>query len=136
MLVIIRKFSFSFLIILFFSTNIFSIELNLLCSQNTPALSKNIYPRDLIIRINTESNTVDIGGLTINAENLEVTESNIRWSEVRNDNMFGNNDAGLSSGLLGRFSGILSLEFTKLSTFSKSGFNYQCEDFKIKNRKF
>lgn len=131
-----RKFIFSFLIFLFLSTTLLSVELNLLCSQKSSALSKNIYPRDLIIRINTESNIVDIGGLTIKAENLEVTESNIRWSEIRNDNMFGENNAGLSSGLLGRFSGILSLEFTKLSKFSKSNFNYQCEDFKIKNRKF
>lgn len=131
-----RKFIFSFLIFLFLSTTLLSVELNLLCSQKSSALSKNIYPRDLIIRINTESNIVAIGGLTIKAKNLEITESNIRWSEIRNDNMFGENNAGLSSGLLGRFSGILSLEFTKLSTFSKSNFNYQCEDFKIKNRKF
>ena len=131
-----RKFIFSFLIFLFLSTTLLSVELNLLCSQKSSALSKNIYPRDLIIRINTESNIVAIGGLTIKAKNLEITESNIRWSEIRNDNMFGENNAGLSSGLLGRFSGILSLEFTKLSIFSKSNFNYQCEDFKIKNRKF
>ena len=136
MLDFLRKFIFSSLIFLFFSTSTLSMELDLLCSHKTPALSKNIYPRDLIIRINTESNIVVIGGLTIKAKNLEVTESNIRWSEIRNDNMFGDNNAGLSSGLLGRFSGILSLEFTKLSTFSKSNFNYQCEDFKIKNRKF
>ena len=50
--------------------------------------------------------------------------------------MFGENEHGLSSGLLGRFSGILSLEFLKISSNSKSNLNYQCENFKIKNRRF
>jgi len=131
-----KKVQFFLFIFIFFSTNIFSIELDLLCTQNTTGISNHIYPRDLIVRINSDSNQVNIGGLTISTENLEVSESNIKWSNAKKENMFGENEHGLSSGLLGRFSGILSLEFLKISSNSKSNLNYQCENFKIKNRRF
>ena len=98
-----KKIQFFLFIFFFFATNIFSVELDLLCTQNTSGISNHIYPRDLIVRINSDSNQVNIGGLTISAENLEVSESNIKWSNAKKENMFGENEHGLSSGLLGRF---------------------------------
>ncbi len=131
-----NKIKFFLFIFLFFSTNISSVELDLLCTQNTSGFSNHIYPRDLIVRINSDTNQINIGGLSISVQNLEVSESNIKWSNAKKENMFGENEHGLSSGLLGRFSGILSLEFLKISSNAKSNLNYQCENFKIKNRKF
>ena len=72
-----KKIQFFLFISIFSATNIFSVELDLLCTQNTSGISNHIYPRDLIVRINSDSNQVNIGGLTISTENLEVSESNI-----------------------------------------------------------
>ena len=78
---------------------------------------QTIYARDLIVRINSDSNQVNIGGLTISAENLEVSESNIKWSNAKKENMFGENEHGLSSGLLRPF--FRYLKFRILKNFFK-----------------
>lgn len=124
-----------FVFFLLVANDISASELNLLCTENSDH-NKHLYPRDLIVRINTGLNQIEIGGLKLTPENLILTESNIKWFNANNDNMFGDGEPGLSSGLLGRFSGMLSLEFIKINNNRKSNLHYKCEKFKIRNRRF
>tara|TARA_A100000164_G_C21261971_1_gene476155 strand:- start:6 stop:410 length:405 start_codon:yes stop_codon:yes gene_type:complete len=128
-----KKFSI-ILFLVFFSTGLFSSELNLLClKDDIPSKTKDF--KDLIVRINTDSKNIVLGGFNFTADEMLVSETNIRWKAEELNNMY-EDSKGSTEGILGRFSGNLTLKFIKNHPVGESEINLNCSKFKIKNRKF
>ena len=113
--------------------NIIALELDILCVMKSG--SSNNEFEDLIVSIDSNSKTVALGGFKFNADEFIVSDSNIKWSAKSVENMY-DSASGFTSGTLGRFSGNLSLVFQKHDLGSSNEVNFQCEKFKMKNRKF
>ena len=69
-------------ILLFFSQFLLSLELNLVCTNNSTS-STEVDVKDIFVLINTDEETVEVGGLSLKPSKINVTESNISW--VAND---------------------------------------------------
>ena len=111
-----------------------AMELNILCiEKGLGEKQKDI--KDIIINLNSETKQVAIGGLKFIADEFTITESNIRWNASNVNNLY-NDTSGFTSGTLGRFSGNLSLVFTKHNSLKKNVMILSCSKFKMKDRKF
>ena len=125
---------FTLIIVYLDSKNLFSMELNILCiEKNVGNKQKDI--KDIIVNLNSNTKQVTIGGLKFVADEFTITESNIRWNAENIKNLY-NDTNGFSSGTLGRFSGNLSLVFTKEHSLKKNIMTLTCSKFKMKDRKF
>ena len=89
---------------------IFSLELNLVCTNNN-ALTNEVDVKDIFLLLNTDNKRVDLGGLSFEADNILVTKSNISWSS-KNIELYPESN-GSVSGILGRYSGDLVLNFKR-----------------------
>ena len=89
---------------------IFSLELNLVCTNNN-ALTNEVDVKDIFLLLNTENKRVDLGGLSFEADNILVTKSNISWFS-KNIELYPESN-GSVSGILGRYSGDLVLNFKR-----------------------
>lgn len=117
-----------------FTSSLSSMELNILCiEKNLGEKKKDI--KDIIINLNSDTKQVIIGGLKFIADEFTITESNIRWNANNIKNLYDDKN-GFSSGTLGRFSGNLSLVFTKENSLKKNIMTLTCSKFKMKDRKF
>ena len=124
----------SLIIVLLNSQNLFAMELNILCiEKNFGNKQKDI--KDIIINLNSNTKQVTIGGLKFIADEFNITESNIRWNAKNIKDLYDDTN-GFTSGTLGRFSGNLSLVFTKESSLKKNVMILTCNKFKMKDRKF
>ena len=111
-----------------------SIELNLLCIKNDLDISKRTI-KDLIIQIDTDSKDIKLGGLNFKADNLKLTETNLKWDASNVLNLYPDS-SGFTSGTLGRFSGELNLFFKHDISLKRISLSYKCEKYKLRNRKF
>ena len=111
-----------------------SIELSLLCTSRSD-FNNNKSFNDLIVKLDSDSKQISIGGLNFIADTFKVSNSNIKWTSKNVSNMYGEK-SGSSHGTLGRFSGNLLLTFKKNTAISESKLNLNCTDFKMKDRKF
>ena len=122
------------IIVLLDSKNLFAVELNILCiEKNVGNKQKDI--KDIIVNLNSNTKQVTIGGLKFVADEFIITESNIRWNAEKIKNLYDDTN-GFTSGTLGRFSGNLSLVFTKEHSLKKNVMTLTCSKFKMKDRKF
>ncbi|MBL61014.1 MAG: hypothetical protein CMI85_02665 [Candidatus Pelagibacter sp.] len=122
------------IIVLLDSKNLFAMELNILCiEKNVGNKQKDI--KDIIVNLNSNTKQVTIGGLKFVADEFIITESNIRWNAENIKNLYDDTN-GFTSGTLGRFSGNLSLVFTKEHSLKKNIMTLTCSKFKMKDRKF
>jgi len=122
------------IIVLLDSKNLFAVELNILCiEKNVGNKQKDI--KDIIVNLNSNTKQVTIGGLKFVADEFIITESNIRWNAENIKNLYDDTN-GFTSGTLGRFSGNLSLVFTKEHSLKKNIMTLTCSKFKMKDRKF
>ena len=117
-----------------FQKNLNAIEIDMLCTTNSDRQSNKNF-KDLIVNVNSESKEIIIGGLSFIADQISVTESNIKWSAYNVENLY-ENISGETTGTLGRFSGNLFLTFKKNNSIRSSKMDMMCKDFKIKDRKF
>ena len=123
-----------FIIVLLDSKNLFSMELNILCiEKNVGNKQKDI--KDIIVNLNSNTKQITIGGLKFVADEFTISESNIRWNAENIKNLYDDTN-GFTSGTLGRFSGNLSLVFTKEHSLKKNVMTLTCSKFKMKDRKF
>ena len=124
----------SFFVLNFFSfNNSIAMQLDILCIAKSDSSNSDF--KDLIVSIDTNSKTVALGGFKFSADEFIVSDSNIKWSAKSIENMY-DNVSGHTSGTLGRFSGNLSLIFQKHGMNPSNEMNFECEEFKMKNRKF
>ena len=110
-----------------------SIELNLLCTNNIRE-NQNVDVKDLFVNINTESNLVELGGLSFKAKSLKMSKTNISW--IAEEIPLYSDSAGSVNGIIGRFSGNLELDFVKYKNGHKSSLIFNCKKFKFKDRRF
>ena len=123
------------LFILLFFLPIFasSLELNLVCTNNSTS-STEVDVKDIFVLINTDEETVEVGGLSLKPSKINVTESNISW--LANDLQLYPDSEGEVYGLIGRFSGELVLNFKRYEDNKSNSLVFSCRKFKIKDRRF
>ena len=112
---------------------IFSLELNLVCTNNN-ALTNEVDVKDIFLLLNTENKKVDLGGLSFEADNILVTKSNISWFS-KNIQLYPDSN-GSVSGILGRYSGELVLNFKREDSHKTNALIFNCRKFAFKDRKF
>ena len=112
---------------------IFSLELNLVCTNNN-ALANEVDVKDIFLLLNTDNKKIDLGGLSFIADNILVTKSNISW--FSNNVELYTDSNGSVSGILGRYSGELVLNFKSDDNHKTNSLVFNCRKFTIKDRKF
>ena len=112
---------------------IFSLELNLVCTNNN-ALTNEVDVKDIFLLLNTDNKRIDLGGLSFEADNILVTKSNISWFS-KNIELYPESD-GSVSGILGRYSGELVLNFKREDSHKTNSLIFNCRKFTFKDRKF
>ena len=122
-----------FLIFLIFPKIIFSTELNLICTNNYIDV-RSLDVKDIFLIINTNNKKIDLGGLSFYADTLKKTESNISWN-ASNIKLFPDSNGDVS-GIIGRYSGQLVLNFKKETEGKISSLSFNCKKFEIKERRF
>ena len=125
---------FRFFLFLFIIPKIISsAELNLICTNNYIDV-RSLDVKDVFLIINTDNKKIDLGGLSFFADFLKETDSNISWS-ASNIELFPDSN-GEVSGIIGRYSGQLVLNFQKESDGKISSLSFNCKKFETKERKF
>ena len=122
-----------FILLFFFPNFRLSLELNLVCTNNSTS-STEVDVKDIFVLINTDENTVEVGGLSLKPSKINVTESNISW--LANDLQLYPDSEGEVYGLIGRFSGELVLNFKRYEDNKSNSLIFSCRKFKIKDRRF
>ena len=122
-----------FIFLFFFPIFASSLELNLVCT-NSSTSSTEVDVKDIFVLINTDENTVEVGGLSLKPSKINVTESNISW--LANDLQLYPDSEGEVYGLIGRFSGELVLNFKRYEDNKSNSLIFSCRKFKIKDRRF
>ena len=123
------------LLILLFFFPIFgsSLALNLVCTNDSTS-GTEVDVKDIFVLINTDEETVEVGGLSLKPSKINVTESNISW--LANDLQLYPDSEGEIYGLIGRFSGELVLNFKRYEDNKSNSLIFSCRKFKIKDRRF
>ena len=122
-----------FILIFFFPIFAFSLELNLVCTNNSTS-NTEVDVKDIFVLINTDENTVEVGGLSLKPSKINVTESNISW--LASDLQLYPDSEGEVYGLIGRFSGELVLNFKRNEDNKSNSLIFSCRKFKLKDRRF
>ena len=122
-----------FILLFFFPIFAFSLELNLVCTNNSTS-NNEVDVKDIFVLINTDENTVEVGGLSLKPSKINVTESNISW--LANNLQLYPDSEGEVYGLIGRFSGELVLNFKRYEDNKSNSLIFSCRKFKIKDRRF
>ena len=122
-----------FILLFFFPIFAFSLELNLVCTNNSTS-NTEVDVKDIFVLINTDENTVEVGGLSLKPSKINVTESNISW--LASDLQLYPDSEGEVYGLIGRFSGELVLNFKRYEDNKSNSLIFSCRKFKIKDRRF
>ncbi len=112
---------------------IFSSELNLICTNNYIDV-RSLDVKDIFLIIDTEDERIELGGLNFYADNFKETDSNISWS-ASNIKIYPDSN-GKISGIVGRYSGQLVLNFQRDSEDRISSLTFNCKKFKSKEKKF
>ena len=112
---------------------IFSLELNLVCTNNN-ALTNEVDVKDIFLLLNTDNKRVDLGGLSFETDKILVTKSNISWFS-KNIELYPESN-GSVSGILGRYSGDLVLNFKREDSHKTNSLIFNCRKFTFKDRKF
>ena len=112
---------------------IFSLELNLICTNNN-ALTNEVDVKDIFLLLNTDNKRVDLGGLSFEADNILVTRSNISWF-AKNIELYPESNGSIT-GILGRYSGELVLNFKREDSHKTNSLIFNCRKFAFKDRKF
>ena len=122
-----------FLLIFLIPKLLFSLELNLICTNNYSSLN-GVDVKDVFLLLDSDSKKINLGGLSFYADRISITKSNISWSSSNVD-IYPDSD-GEVSGIIGRYSGELVLKFKKYDDDSTNSLIFDCRKFEFKERKF
>mgnify|MGYP001476998322 FL=1 len=111
-----------------------TVELKLVCVSRADKPKSQDF-NDLIISLSSNSNKIEIGSLKFEADEMMVTDSNIKWFASNIENLY-SDSSGHASGILGRFSGNLALKFKKMESDNDNQIWLNCSQLKMKDRKF
>ena len=135
MISFINKTIFYLLLFLLYAPHLaLSVELKLVCVSRADKPKSQDF-NDLIISLSSNSNKIEIGSLKFEADEMMVTDSNIKWFASDIENLY-SDSSGHASGILGRFSGNLALKFKKMESDNDNQIWLNCSQLKMKDRKF
>ena len=122
-----------FFLLFFFPISLFSQPLNLICTNNYIDV-KSLDVKDLFVVIDKNNRKIELGGLSIFFEDLKETDSNISWSA--SDVKIYPETNGDISGIIGRYSGQLVINFDRYDDGKRQSLVFNCKKFEILKKKF
>ena len=122
-----------FLIFFFFPINIFSEPLNLICTNNYVDV-KSLDVKDLFVVIDKNEKKIELGGLSFFVDNFKETDSNISW-QARDIKIYPETNGDVS-GIIGRYSGQLVVNFDRYDNDKRQSLVFNCKKFEPIEKKF
>ena len=122
-----------FFLLFFFPISLFSQPLNLICTNNYIDV-KSLDVKDLFVVIDKNNRKIELGGLSFFVEDLKETDSNISWSA--SDVKIYPETNGDISGIIGRYSGQLVINFDRYDDGKRQSLVFNCKKFENLEQKF
>ena len=122
-----------FFLLFFFPISLFSQPLNLICTNNYIDV-KSLDVKDLFVVIDKNNRKIELGGLSFFVEDFKETDSNISWSA--SDIKIYPETNGDISGIIGRYSGQLVINFDRYDDGKRQSLVFNCKKFENLEQKF
>ena len=122
-----------FLILLLIPIGILSKPLNLICTNNYIDV-KSLDVKDLFVVINKDERKIELGGLSFFVDDFKETDSNISWRAT--DIKIYPETNGDVSGIIGRYSGQLVVNFDRYDNDKRQSLVFNCKKFEPIEKKF
>ena len=122
-----------FLIFFLMPMSIFSEPLNLICTNNYIDV-KSLDVKDLFVVINKNERKIELGGLSFIVDDFKETDSNISWRA--SDIKIYPETNGDVSGIVGRYSGQLVVNFDRYDDGKRQSLVFNCKKFEPFKKKF
>ena len=122
-----------FFLLFFFPISLFSQPLNLICTNNYVDV-KSLDVKDLFVVIDKNNRKIELGGLSFFVEDYKETDSNISWSA--SDIKIYPETNGDVSGIIGRYSGQLVINFDRYDDGKRQSLVFNCKKFETLEKKF
>jgi|TARA_B100001540_G_scaffold262658_1_gene242112 hypothetical protein len=122
-----------FLILLLIPIGILSKPLNLICTNNYIDV-KSLDVKDLFVVINKDERKIELGGLSFFVDDFKETDSNISWRA--SDIKIYPETNGDVSGIIGRYSGQLVVNFDRYDNDKRQSLVFNCKKFEPIEKKF
>ena len=122
-----------FLILFLIPIGILSKPLNLICTNNYIDV-KSLDVKDLFVVINKDERKIELGGLSFFVDDFKETDSNISWRA--SDIKIYPETNGDVSGIIGRYSGQLVVNFDRYDNDKRQSLVFNCKKFEPIERKF
>ena len=122
-----------FFLLFFFPISLFSQALNLICTNNYIDV-KSLDVKDLFVVIDKNNRKIELGGLSFFVEDFKETDSNISWSA--SDIKIYPETNGDVSGIIGRYSGQLVINFDRYDDGKRQSLVFNCKKFETLEKKF
>jgi len=122
-----------FFLLFFFPISLFSQPLNLICTNNYIDV-KSLDVKDLFVVIDKNNRKIELGGLSFFVEDYKETDSNISWSA--SDIKIYPETNGDISGIIGRYSGQLVINFDRYDDGKRQSLVFNCKKFETLEKKF
>ncbi len=122
-----------FFLLFFFPISLFSQPLNLICTNNYVNV-KSLDVKDLFVVIDKNNRKIELGGLSFFVEDYKETDSNISWSA--SDIKIYPETNGDVSGIIGRYSGQLVINFDRYDDGKRQSLVFNCKKFETLEKKF
>ena len=122
-----------FLILFLIPIVILSRPLNLICTNNYIDV-KSLDVKDLFVVINKDEKKIELGGLSFFVDDFKETDSNISWRA--SDIKIYPETNGDISGIIGRYSGQLVVNFDRYDNDKRQSLVFNCKKFEPIEKKF
>ena len=122
-----------FFLLFFFPISLFSQPLNLICTNDYIDV-KSLDVKDLFVVIDKNNRKIELGGLSFFVEDFKETDSNISWSA--SDIKIYPETNGDISGIVGRYSGQLVINFDRYDDGKRQSLVFNCKKFETLEKKF
>ena len=122
-----------FFLLYFFPISLFSQPLNLICTNNYVDV-KSLDVKDLFVVIDKNNRKIELGGLSFFVEDFKETDSNISWGA--SDIKIYPETNGDVSGIIGRYSGQLVINFDRYDDGKRQSLVFNCKKFETLEKKF
>ena len=114
-----------FLILFLIPIGILSKPLNLICTNNYIDV-KSLDVKDLFVVINKDERKIELGGLSFFVDDFKETDSNISWRA--SDIKIYPETNGDVSGIIGRYSGQLVVNFDRYDNDKRQSLVFNCKN--------
>ena len=120
-------------LVLLFPKFLFANILNLICTNNYIDV-KSLDVKDLLVVIDKDLKKIELGGLSFFVDELKETDSNISW-KASNIEIYPESNGDIS-GLIGRYSGQLVVNFDRYDDNKRRSLVFNCKKFDDLDKRF